>query len=440
MDIFFNAFTSIVSFILALFIVLSIHEWGHYICAKIFRVSAPEFSLGSGKEIYSKYHDDTLFRVHLIPFGAHVSVNDQKFQTLPSLKKALIILSGPLINILFCFLLLLSFYTFFGKPAVPPVLAGVEIGNAADRAGLKTGDKILKVNGVDIHEYDDVQKFTRKVPVQDLIFTIERNQEILTVNVTPENAQYVDKRGLSQNHGRLGVLIRHEEYKIDIISSINGETIDKDEIEKARKILLNNLDQEITLGLKSVDGKDHDYLTILPSSLNEELLNNTDREEFIASPLGSHFYRNLSAIEAKGLALSQTNDFIIGIIKVPFQLFPLDKERLSPSVTVTNKKTFLINALFDFIFLTALLSVFIALINILPLPHFDGGRLLMLASEKIYRGDLTQAKQAQIFFSMLIIIFLSAGAVNYQKFQEYAQFKYCKLQTNLKDKSSSICH
>ena len=103
------------SFIITISLVVIVHEFGHFIVAKIFNVSIEKFSVGFGKVLYKKQFGLTEFSLRLIPLGGFVKFYEESkikdlnlFKDISLLKRSLIVLAGPLIN-----LFLLSFYYYF---------------------------------------------------------------------------------------------------------------------------------------------------------------------------------------------------------------------------------------------------------------------------------------------------------------------------------------
>jgi regulator of sigma E protease len=442
MDFLIDHITSLIAFVMAVFIVLSVHEWGHYLAARLFGLHTAEFTLGYGKRLYSRTLGRTKYTLRVFPVGAHVSMNENEFDSLLPIKRAIIIIAGPLINLLFCFVLFFCFYAIAGKPSSPPVLGAVENGKPAQLAGLQTGDRILAVDRKEIKTYETLREMTYDLPVRPLTLDIDRDGKIFQVVLTPEEVSYIDTRGMEQRHGRLGVLARHSPYRLSVIAAIEGKEIAANDIEAARKEVINNFDKPVILSLRSTDGKNHEYQTIVLSAFNENLTSGDHKKDevFTIGTIGKNFYSPHSASEGFSAAFNQTLEIITAVAKIPFQLFPVDKEHLSPQITVQHESTGFTNTLYGFLFLCAVLSVFIGLLNILPVPHFDGGRLAVLALDSFSPQPLSQGRKTAILFFALLLLYIVAGAFNYAKFSTYSKIKLCHLSQKIQNGDKGACH
>lgn len=415
----------------AIFVVLSVHEFGHYITAQLFGVHADEYSLGYGKKLYSKKlnvnkgKNQTNFMVRLLPIGAHVQLNHKEYDALSFTKKLLVILAGPFFNFALILPLFFMFFLIAGQPSTPPVFAGIEIGGVADKAGLKTNDRILSANGKEITRYEQIIALNKTPPIDPIDFKIQRKNELENITVKPEILSYVDINGLRQKHGRLGVLARHAPYDLRSITAINKVSIPNDDRGAARTLIIKNLDRNVIISFKSTDGSIRDFSTFLDKDLNTDLFDKSakDYDKFYVGMIGSNFYRQLSFLNALQEASEQTKDIVIAITKIPFQLFPIDKEEFKPDETAKNNP--IKNWIYKFIFFTAVISVLVGFINLIPLPHFDGGQLILLIASKINPKTQTPKNKALIIVASLSLLYAAIAFFNYSNFHTFTQQKFC---------------
>lgn len=416
----------ILTIIPAIFMVLSVHEFGHYIVAKTFGVHADEYSLGYGKKIFAKQlRNKTSFVLRLFPIGAHVHLNQSQYAPLPFSKKFAIITAGPLFNFILVLPLFFFFFLIAGQPSTPPVFSGIEIGGVADKASIKTNDRIIRANGKDVTRYEQILDLTLEPPFSPIHLTVESRNSVRDITITPEVISYIDIKGLKQNHGRLGVLVRHAPYSLKSIAAVNGKSIPNEDEEQARELILKYLDQYATISFKSTDGSIRDFKAFLDKDLNKNLTNkkHKDFDNFYVGMIGTHFYEPLSFKNALSQSLNQTKDLFEAIIKIPFQLFPLDKEEFKPDETA--KDTPLKNWIYKFIFFTAVISIFVGFINLMPIPHFDGGQLLLLLAEKINKNALEPKNKALIITSALLLLYGVISVFNYSDFKTFTNQKFC---------------
>jgi len=202
---------NILLFVLLLGIIITIHEAGHLIAAKIFNVYCGEFSIGMGPKIFSHKFKETLFCLRAIPIGGYVAMagdNDNQIEpdvdesNLPPertlkgihpLKKIIIMLAGIFMNLILAVLIVAMIYLSIGKVAVSPkpIINQVTENSPAMSAGLKVGDEVIECkldNGYSIKPstFDELSAFLTTYEEGVVHFTIKRDNEQLKIDVTPE--------------------------------------------------------------------------------------------------------------------------------------------------------------------------------------------------------------------------------------------------------------
>ena len=169
---------TLLAFLFALTVLIAVHEYGHYRVAVAFGVPVLVFSIGFGKTIYKwrprKQHpgQNTEFRICALPLGGFVQMLDSREGSVPpeqlplafdhqSLKaRASIVAAGPLANLLLA-IVLFSGLSWWGQPKVLPVIGKVEAGAAADQAGLKPGDLVLRVGNLEVRDAKHLRALIR---------------------------------------------------------------------------------------------------------------------------------------------------------------------------------------------------------------------------------------------------------------------------------------
>jgi len=197
--------------LISLIFLIIFHEFGHFIAAKIFGVTVESFSVGFGPVLLHKKIKGTDYRISLFPFGGYCGMKGEKdFQkaieeNLPEiksepdslygvhpLKRALIGFAGPFFNFLlavisFSFVAGIgyTYYTYSNQIILSPELYENSC-EAAKIAGIKTGDKVIKIGTKDIADFSDILSEVTIHPDEDLLFTVDRNGEILEIKVHTE--------------------------------------------------------------------------------------------------------------------------------------------------------------------------------------------------------------------------------------------------------------
>ncbi|MCC8467285.1 MAG: RIP metalloprotease RseP [Rickettsia endosymbiont of Eriopis connexa] len=193
---------SIIGFIITISILVFIHEFGHYCIARYFNVKVEEFSIGFGKELIGITDTRGVrWKICLIPLGGYVKiygydrslmdktkeVNEQvAFYAKSCLERFLIVAAGPLINYLLAVIIFAVFYCYCGKTEIPPIIGDVVASSPAERADLRLGDKIVKVNDKSVKDFGDVQREILINGFSSSTLTIERKNKEFIVNIMPQ--------------------------------------------------------------------------------------------------------------------------------------------------------------------------------------------------------------------------------------------------------------
>jgi len=187
--IFLSSHKLLISFvgIIGLSFLIGLHELGHFLFCKLFRVHTPSFSIGFGPHLISKKIGDTEFSLSAIPIGGYVEIagiaevgqgkqkeahryDKYSFATKPYYQKLLIMSGGIIFNVLFTYFVLCLLFA-LGLPKTEmlypinakSVIEMVAKGSAAEKAGLQTGDRILKINQIDIQENENVENLIKEI-------------------------------------------------------------------------------------------------------------------------------------------------------------------------------------------------------------------------------------------------------------------------------------
>ncbi|PSJ81275.1 RIP metalloprotease RseP [Neisseria iguanae] len=207
---------TLLAFIVAILILVSLHEFGHYIVARWCGVKVLRFSVGFGKPFFTKKRGDTEWCLAPIPLGGYVKMADTREGNVPEedlpyafdkqhpAKKIAIVAAGPLTNLALAVLLYgLSFS--FGVTEIRPYVGMVEPSSIAAKAGFRPGDKIQSVNGTAVGEWGDVQT--------EIILNVEAGKVVVTVQTASGQAatRVIDAAGtpeagkIAKNSGNIGL-------------------------------------------------------------------------------------------------------------------------------------------------------------------------------------------------------------------------------------------
>ncbi|MDU2499337.1 RIP metalloprotease RseP [Finegoldia magna] len=207
---------TIISSIIIFLLVILIHEFGHFIVAKMNGVSVLEFSIGMGPKLFQKESNGTLYSLRLLPVGGYCQLEgeDEENDSPNSLNnqsplvRLKVILAGAIMNFLLAFILLILLMS---VSRVSTEVSGVLEDSPAYSSGIQTGDKIVSINGKNINDGEELLK-NIKESQGDLDIGVIRDSQSKNIKVTPR---------LENNVRKIGVNFQ-EEYDIKNFSLIKG--------------------------------------------------------------------------------------------------------------------------------------------------------------------------------------------------------------------------
>lgn len=177
-------------------VLVTVHEFGHFITAKMTGMRVDEFAIGFGPKIYQQKDGETLYSLRAIPLGGYNKiagmdpddpVEPNAFNSKPIPARMLVILAGALMNFILPIILFSGIFMVEGRLQLvnEPVLGTVVDEMAAARAGLKAGDRIVTINGKNVETWTDVVLNLRKAGTEEVTLTAERNGVLQTYKMTP---------------------------------------------------------------------------------------------------------------------------------------------------------------------------------------------------------------------------------------------------------------
>ena len=205
-----------VYFIVLVSSLILVHEFGHFLFAKAFGVKVLTFSVGFGPKIIKLHGRETEYCVSLLPLGGYVrmleeSKNDlvlpeerrRTFESIAAYKRVLIVLAGPLMNIVFP--VLLYFSVFVGDGPFLPATIGVVLPNHPAEGKLFPGDRVMSVNGEEIATFDDLKRAVSKNAGKTLKLVVFRDKRDVDVEVTVEDTTERRDLDLVEHVGTIGI-------------------------------------------------------------------------------------------------------------------------------------------------------------------------------------------------------------------------------------------
>ncbi len=234
---------TIAAFLLVLGPLVLVHELGHLLVGRLFGIRADAFSIGFGKELTGwtdKY--GTRWKLSVLPLGGYVQFSGDlnatsmpapqndgvseaerqgMFQFRPIWQRALVVLAGPLTNLLVAIAIFAAFNFAYGRIEASPVVAGFSEKSPAQAAGIRIGDRVIAVDGNAIDSFDDIREHIAPFAGYDLAVLVEREGRQLPFTVHAADHVVKDKFG---NEARIG-LIGIAAGKVEIVPVGAGEAV-----------------------------------------------------------------------------------------------------------------------------------------------------------------------------------------------------------------------
>lgn len=361
-------------FVLVLSVLVFVHEWGHYIVARMCGVRVEVFSIGFGRELFGMNDKHgTRWKFSLVPLGGYVQMfgdvdptssrhidevkdhdpehdedpprpmtDEEKkvaFFSQPVWKRILIVFAGPAINFIFAIILLAGLYTVDGQPYIPPVAGSLMEGYPAAEAGIKVDDKFLTVNGVKVERFQDIVSQVSlsldspvTVEVAGYLGDGEWSDEVRKVTIIPEIKEITDRFGFRHTSGRIGIM----------------------------------------------------------------------------SPAGGYEQKEHTVLSATVAATQETYDMTAGALKAIWQMISGTRstEELGGIIRIgAYAGEFAQAGIASLITFAALLSINLGLINLFPIPLLDGGHLAFYFIEVIKGKPLSeQSQEYALRFGLAIVL------------------------------------
>jgi len=421
---------TILAFLIMLGVLITIHEFGHFLFARMFGVKVETFSIGFGPPIFRWKGKETEYQIALIPLGGYVKMygedsmtepvqgevnkeayNDPRsFHSKPRWQKMLIAFAGPLFNIILAIVLFIAVYAIgIKEPAYltqPPEIGYVEKNSVAEKIGLQPFDKILKVNGEEVKNWKDLTIKLAMKSGKNIDIEFLRNGNVYKVSATLPEDMTKDSFGISPIiEPKVGKVLPNTPAEKaglkegDIIIAVNGKPI-RTWFEFTDFMSNLNEKRDIYLLVKR-DGKVIS-LMITPE-YNQELKKYT----IGISPKFEVKTIQYPLDQAIVKAFDKTKELTASIYNVVAGLFtgevsfktlggPISIAKFSGEALETGITTFL--------FAMAFMSLQLGYLNLLPIPVLDGGLIFILLIESIIRRPLPEkAKEylAYIGFALL---------------------------------------
>jgi len=435
-----SAFYTLVGAVLVLGVMILVHEFGHFAAAKLLGVRVEVFSLGFGKRLFGFKRGETDYRISAVPLGGYVKMTGVnavempeertegapgedagEFLRHPRWQRLIIAVAGPAANMVLAVVLLTAVFTLHHEVPYgfyqPAVVGWCVPGFPADQAGLKPGDQLVEIAGLQNPTWQDVFNKVLVSPNQPMSLRVKRGEQVLPVTLTP-------RADGKQQAGDAGWL----PWKPFIVTALEkdmpGEqaglkvgdeilTVDGNAIHATgamQAYLQTTKDTPVHLDLLRQGQRM--TLTVTPKLVQLDPQTKTYRIGFGSEPMQVEklpvtqaFSRSVDECKKlSGLIFDLLGRMAERKVSVKQMSGPIEIVRVSGEM-VHHRSA---NDLMEFM---AMISLQLGLFNLLPIPILDGGLIAMLLVESVMRRDINEAIKIRLYQAAFVCLVLFAGMV-----------------------------
>ena len=442
----------IIYFAITIGILVFIHEFGHFAAAKLSGMRADVFAIGFGKRLFGwnrktgftfgelpkdfdgEGHTD--YRLSLLPLGGYVKIagmvdesmdtsfaetepKPYEFRAKPVWAKIFVITAGVLMNLLLAWLIFWGANFFQGKPITPTTtIAFVEEGSPAALSGFVSGDKILSINGKSINNWEDLraQIFINTLG-ENLNVKLERNGNVENLLVDrkliPDDestALYLIPQGVKPGIGDVLKDSPAEKSGLkpgDILLSLNGTPLHSSK--QATELISGNAGKEIQLIVKRE--KEELNISVTPGedakigvAIGPVFMGETQMRTYGAFESVYYGWKDIEKMTA--LTFSMIGKVFTGDVEFkkafggPIKIAQIAAKSADSGMA-------------NFLYFLALLSLSLAILNIMPFPVLDGGHLVMIIVEAVIKREIPIKIKMAIQNTGLVLLLLLMAFIIY---------------------------
>ena len=431
---------TIFGFVLVLGVLILVHEWGHFIIARLFGVRVDVFSIGFGPRLFGVKRGATDWRVSALPLGGYVRMAGQDITDIDSgddkptgapdellskkrWQRALISVAGPAVNLIFPIFLLTGYFVLKGEPYPayedkPLVYSGTVKDSPLAQAGVVKGDRILSLNGTRNPTWGSLETALSKAS-SDITFRVVADHQGSPVNVRftltltqdpysvfgfPPNPAIVKDTSPGLPARRAGI------KKGDIIDAINGQHVDN--WSAMTEFIQNNRGNPLQIQVLR-NGQPLNFTIIPEKSKNER---GEDSWMIGIGRTQEFSFRKVNFFQSVASAVTFSWRGAQEIVNLVGKLITgkVSARNLQSFIGIANEAGRAVQeGSFAVVLLLASLSLNLGILNLLPIPILDGGHILLLSLEGLRRRDFSLAFKERFIQVGLVFLLVLIAYVMY---------------------------
>lgn len=425
---------TIVVFTIVIGILIFVHEFGHFIAARLNGIRVEKFSLGFGPKIIGKKIGETEYLISAVPLGGYVKMagqedlpgqeevtekSEEDFSAKTVLQRASVVLAGPFMNIVLAFVLMpLVFFIGVNLPSFieeKPVIGWIEKDSPALAGGFQVGDKILRINKKEVSDWDDTITIITTHPELGMKVDVERAGEIKELSLIkdkeskyagpgyagllPEMAAIVGRVNSGYPAEKAGLKTGDRIIEIDespVVSWYQVSAYIRSHVGQAIEIEVKRGEEKFKTTVTPVKDKAAGYGVIGIINRQETILKKFDFFESIEH--GAQRSVELTVLTFDVLKRLVTLNLSIESLGGPIMIAKLTGEAAQSGVS-------------DLIAFMAFMSLQLGVLNLLPIPVLDGGWVVFLIIEKIKGSplnkrtmEITQTAGFALLITLIVIV------------------------------------
>ena len=400
--------TWILPLIVVLGAAVTLHEFGHFLVAKILKIRVETFSFGFGPRLIGRKWGQTDYRISAIPLGGYVKLGGdesnapiegdgaadipphERFDLRPRRQRIAVAVAGPIMNILTALAIPFGAGLIYGVPATPaPIVASVLDSSAAQEAGLQTGDRVVSFNGNANPDWDTMSDDALLSPNKPLPMVVERNGQQLQLTIKPKpftrDGETAGELGFIPDYGNVTVFIS------DVTAGTGAEAAG-----------IKGGDRVVTIGGEPVKSSEQvrqyiklhkDQPIVMEVDRNGQRLPITARVKEGQTVLGVYMGQTLppgpgGPVAALGYAVNQNVRILKLTAKALGQVFSGERSvrnTISGPIGIARESSRAVtDAGWSGLFvMLGFLSLNLGIFNLLPIPVLDGGAIFLLLIEAV---------------------------------------------------------